>query len=45
VDWQANDYLAFSAVAALLKPRAGGRDFLGDDETWSHFMFYTSVRF
>jgi hypothetical protein len=45
VDWAATDNLAFSAVAAVMFPGAGAKDFFADDNTWMHFMLYTSINF
>ena len=45
VDWSVNDYLSVSAVAGLLAPVSGGKDFFEDDEIWTHFMLALTVRY
>lgn len=45
LDWQATDQLFLSAVAAVMMPSDGAKQFTGGDETWSHFMLYASVSF
>jgi hypothetical protein len=45
LDWQATDELFLSAVAAVLVPSDGAKQFTGVDNTWSHFMLYASVSF
>lgn len=45
VDWQATDRLFLSAVAAVMVPGDGAKQFTGGDETWSHVMLYASVAF
>ena len=45
VDWQLNQYLSLSAVAAVMVPLDGAEEFFGNDEPWSQFMLNTSIRF
>lgn len=45
VDWSPNDYLKFSLVAAYLFPLSGGEDLFGGDDTWQHYMLWTSLSF
>lgn len=45
LDWQATDRLFLSAVAAVMVPGEGAKQFTGGDQTWSHLMLYASVAF
>lgn len=44
-DWAVNDYLSTSFVTAVMIPMSGAKDFFGNDEVWTEFLFNTSVRF
>jgi hypothetical protein len=45
IDWSPLDFVTVSAVAGALFLEAGGRDFFGSDEIWSHYMLYVGFEF